>query len=236
MSIRFAKPVPSSLLIAAVFLAACGQTTSPPAPQGVAVRVEPPAVTVVPGGSTRFSASVTGTALTSVAWSVQEVPSCGTVTPDGAYLAPAAPATCHVLATSAADPAVAAIALVTVSPAPGVPGALTLSPATATIDACGRQAFTVTGAAAADVAWSVEETGGGTVTDGAYVAPSTPGTYHVVASLRPDPSRTARATATVGPERIVAVAVTPPSPVLVPGGTQAFGATVTTTCGSFAAQ
>jgi hypothetical protein len=234
MAIRFAKPVLSSFLVVAALLAACGQTTSTPAAQGVAVRVEPPAVTVVPGGSTRFTATVTGTALPSVTWSVQEGPSCGTVTPDGAYLAPAAPATCHVLATSAADPAVAAIATVTVSPAPVVPGAVTLSPATATIDACGRQAFTVTGAAAADVAWSVEEAGGGTVTDGAYVAPSTPGTYHVVAALRSDPSRTARATASVGPERVLSVALTPATPVVAPGGSQAFGATVTTSCGSYA--
>jgi hypothetical protein len=234
--IRSTKPAVLTFLLAAALLAGCGQVAPPPAAQAVAVRVEPPAAVVPPGGSTRFAASVTGTALTSVTWSVQEGPACGTIAPDGAYLAPAAPATCHVVATSTADPAVAAVATVTVSAGTPAPASLAIAPATATVDACGGQTFAVTGAAAGDVAWSVEEADGGTVTGGAYLAPATPGTYHVVASMRSDPSRTARATVTVGPERVLSVAVTPGSPVLATGGTLAFAATVTTTCGSFAAQ
>jgi hypothetical protein len=214
-------------------LAACTSSAPPSSAQGVAVRVAPPSASVPAGGSTQFVATVTGTALGSVTWSVQEGPGCGAVGPDGVYVAPASPATCHVVATSAADPAASVAATVTVTSA-GAP--LGVEPAAVAVDACAGQAFSVTGAAPADVSWIVEETGGGTVTGGAYVAPATPGTYHVVASQRSDPSRTARATVTVGPERVLSVAVTPSSPFVAPGGSQAFGATVTTSCGSFAAQ
>jgi hypothetical protein len=220
----------SGIVLTLSLLAACTTAAPPSSAQGVAVRVDPPAAVVTPGGSTRFVATVTGTALTSVDWSVQEGPGCGTVGPDGVYVAPGAPSTCHVVATTVADPAAAAVVPVTISPA------FAVEPATATVDACGAQAFAATGAGAGDVAWSVEEPGGGTVADGAYVAPPGAGTYHVVASLRSDPSRTARAAVTVGPERVIAVAVDPAAATVAPGGARSFSATVRTTCGSFAAQ
>jgi len=212
-------------------LAACTTAAPPSSAQGVAVRIDPPAAVVTAGGSTRFVATVTGTAVTSVNWSVQEGPGCGTVGPDGVYLAPAGPSTCHVVATALADPAAAAVVPVTVSSA-----SITIEPATAAVDACGSQVFAVTGAAVGDLSWSVEEPGGGTVADGAYVAPSGPGTYHVVASLRSDPSRAARAAVTVGPERVIAVAVDPAAATVASGGARSFSAVVRTTCGSFAAQ
>jgi hypothetical protein len=105
------------------------------------------------------------------------------------------------------------------------------------VDAC--QTFTfhasVTGTSNTAVTWSVTEAsaGGSVTTAGVYTAPSTGGTYHVVATSQADPSKSQSATVTV-PERIVSVAVTPSSPPAVaPGGTIQFTATVTTTCGAF---
>jgi len=47
--------------------------------------------------------------------------------------------------------------------------------------------------------WSVEEPGGGDVTqDGRYTAPGRPGVYHVVATSVLDPGTAARVTVTVG--------------------------------------
>jgi cytochrome c biogenesis protein CcmG/thiol:disulfide interchange protein DsbE len=50
-----------------------------------------------------------------------------------------------------------------------------------------------------DVTWRVQEgaTGGSIDADGVYTAPATPGTYHVVAALKSDPSQTATATVEV---------------------------------------
>jgi hypothetical protein len=86
------------------------------------------------------------------------------------------------------------------------------------------------------VTWIVTEAGGGTVTNGAYIAPSIAGTYHVVAVSQADASRTATATVTVGDERVLSVAVVPGSGTVQANGQIAFAANVTTTCGTFAAQ
>ena len=61
------------------------------------------------------------------------------------------------------------------------------------------------------VTWTITEAGGGTVTNGAYIAPTTAGTYHVVAVSQADPSKTATATVTVGAEKVLSVAVVPGS-------------------------
>ena len=80
------------------------------------------------------------------------------------------------------------------------------------------------------------ETGGGTVLNGAYISPSTAGTYHVMAVSQADGTKTAQATITVGPEKVLSVAVTPGSGTVLANGQLTFAANVTTTCGTFAAQ
>jgi hypothetical protein len=121
---------------------------------------------------------------------------------------------------------------------PPPPVGIFISPAQATLDACKGQVFTavVTNSSDTAVTWSVVEAGGGTVSNGAYVAPSTPGTYHVTVVSQADPTKTAQATITVGAERVLGVAVVPGSGTIQPNGTVAFAATVTTTCGTFAAR
>jgi hypothetical protein len=98
-------------------LIACGGTAVNGNASGskIAVDVRPPTARVLPGGSVGFEAAVTGTPRTGVTWSVQETTGCGSVTQAGVYTAPAATATCHVVATSTADPSKGASATIDVT-------------------------------------------------------------------------------------------------------------------------
>jgi alpha-tubulin suppressor-like RCC1 family protein len=80
------------------------------------------------------------------------------------------------------------------SPVPVQVGAVsvTVTPATASVTGGQTRAFTavVAGAVNQAVTWSVQEAGGGSMTAGGlYIAPSTGGTYHVVATSVADPSK-----------------------------------------------
>lgn len=206
--------------------------------QQVTVAVNPATVTVQAGGSFTFAAAITGSTAGSVTWTVQEGSSCGSVTSAGVYTAPNAGATCHVVATSTVNPTRSGSATVTVTAAPSSPVAISMSPLTSTLDACRGQVFTatVTNTTNTAVTWTVLEPGGGTVTNGIYTAPQAAGTYHVVATSVADPTKTVQGTITVGPEKVVSVAVNPGSGTVNATGQMAFAATVTTTCGTFAAQ
>jgi hypothetical protein len=183
-----------------------------------------------------FAATVTGTADDGVVWSVQEGPSGGSVTSTGEYTAPATAGTYHVVAASHADTTWQQVAAVTVTG----PSVVTISPPSATVDACRSVAFTamVSGNGNQSVVWPVlEGSAGGTITTaGVYTAPTTGGTFHAVATSVADPTKTDQKTVTVGPEKVVSVAVTPGSRMVAPNGALAFAATVTTSCGTFAAQ
>jgi len=204
--------------------------TVTPAPV-VAVAISPKTATISAGGTVSFQATVTGTTNTAVTWSIQEASGCGSVSTAGVYTAPAAAATCHVVATSAADRTKSDVATVTVTG----PVTVTVTPATATVDACRTATFTaaVSGTSNQAVTWSVAEgTAGGSVsTAGVYTAPSNAGTYHVVATSAVG-GTPGRATVTVR-DHILSVTVQP-SPVTVGASTsQQFTATVTTSCGAF---
>ncbi len=89
------------------------------------VQVSPATVTLDPGQAASFSARVTSPTDNSVAWSVTESGG-GSVVSTGAdtasYTAPATPGTYHVVATSVADPARSASAVVTGLPPPAITG------------------------------------------------------------------------------------------------------------------
>ena len=212
--------------------------TVTPAPV-ISVAVSPGSASIATGGTVTFSATVSGTIAgqsSAVTWSV--LAGAGSVNAStGAYVAPATAGTYVVTAASVADPSRTATATVTVTAPPPVV-AVSISPATAALDGCGTRTFvaSVTNAANTAVTWTVVEAGGGTVSGGAYVAPTAPGTYHVMAVSQADPTRSAQATITVGAERVLAVAVVPGSGTVQANGTLAFAALVTTTCGTFAAQ
>ena len=89
-------------------------------------------------------------------------------------------------------------------------------------------AAAVTGSAVTAVVWTVQEAGGGVVDgSGRYTAPSTTGTFHVVASSAADPRVSGTAVVTVTSAPLVAVSVAPRTASLSTGGTVTFVATVT---------
>jgi hypothetical protein len=235
---RRSLPIVAHLFAAAALACSGGDGKSSPTPaaQAIQVVVSPDQAQVAPAGQMTFAAVVTGTANTSVTWAVQELQG-GTVTATGLYTAPTAAGTFHVTATSQVDPTKQGQASVTVT-APPAPVVVTVSPSSGSVDACRtlQLGATVTGTTNTAVTWSVQEgAAGGTVgANGLYTAPSGPGTYHAVATSVADPTKSSVATLTVS-ERVISVAVTPPSVSVAPGGTAQFTATVTNTCGAFTA-
>lgn len=229
------SPILAFVAIAAV--TACEGSANPVQPGGaqqtVAVRIAPEQAQVGAGESVPFDATVTGTANTTVVWTVEEAGG-GSVTSAGRYTAPSSAGTFHVRATSAADTTKFAAAIVTVTAPPAV--AITVTPTTGNLNACRTLQFsaTVTGTTNTAVTWSVQEgAAGGTITAaGLYTAPSGPGVYHVVGTSQADTTKTAVATVTVN-EVILAVAVSPATVTVAPGGSAQFTATVTNTCGTY---
>jgi len=160
----------------------------------ITVAVTPKTVTLQPNGTQDFTATVTGTATTTVNWSVVEAGG-GTVNASGHYTAPAANGTYHVKATSTVDNTAFDQATVTVA----APVSVAVSPKTATVAPGGTKTFTATVTGSAQgVNWTVSEAGGGTVdASGLYTAPQAAGTYHVVATSKQDATKSDSATITV---------------------------------------
>jgi hypothetical protein len=187
---------------AALLLAACGSTGDTSSDSGATLTVQPPAVSLSPLATRTFSAAGAASAATRVVWSIQEGTTGGTVTAGGTYTAPATIGQFHVVATSVADPTKSASATVTVTAASSV--AVVVSPKAVSLLPGGSQTFTasVTGTVNPSVTWTVQEgaSGGAVSSAGAYTAPSTPGTYHVVATSVVDGTKNDAATVTVAPQ------------------------------------
>jgi hypothetical protein len=199
--------------------------------QPVAVAVSPATVQVLTSGVAAFTATVSGAADTSVAWSVQEGSAGGAITQAGVYTAPAVAGTYHVVAASQADGSATCVATVTVVAPP--PPVVVVSPATAKMQVLGVATFsaTVTGTTDVAVSWSVEEgSAGGTITQaGVYSAPGIAGTYHVVATSHANAAVTATATVTVTAAVPVQVSIAPTSATVTAGASRTFAAAVTGT-------
>jgi Zn-dependent metalloprotease len=108
--------------------------------------------------------------------------------------------------------------------------AISVTPATASINTGATYQFTasVTGSTNTAATWSVVEAGGGSVsTSGLYTAPTTAGTYHVMATSAADTTKTAQATVTVTAPGTVSISITPTTATVATGGTQQFTASVT---------
>jgi len=192
----------------------------------VAVAISPASASLQTGQTRQFSATVTGTANGAVLWSVLEAGG-GSITLGGLYTAPALPGTYHVRATSAADPARSADAVVSVAAAS--PATVTISPASATLRSGQPQLFTATvaGTSNPSVTWSVVEPfGGGVSPEGLYSAPASAGTFHVRATSVARPEAYGEATITVEAPPVVTVGVAPAAVSLQAGQSQAFAATV----------
>jgi hypothetical protein len=190
-------------------------TSSVPAPS-VAIAIAPTTVGLLAGRTQQFACHVTGSTDTSCSFAVEEGNSGGIVNPtSGAYTAPDAAGTYHVRATSHADPTKSAVATVTVTapPPPTATVAVTISPTAVSLVAGAAQDFvcTVTGTSDTACTFSVQEVGGGTIDgSGKYTAPGSPGTYHVVAVSRADPTKNSVAAVTVPiPTPTISISVTP---------------------------
>jgi hypothetical protein len=189
-----------------------------------AVQVSPDASVLPPHGDQIFTAA----GVSVVSWSITEGADGGVVTDAGLYTAPAGTGAFHVVATDIANPTVFGQAVVNVA-------AITVTPQPATLDACSTLQFsaTIAGLTTQTVTWSIQEgaTGGTISTTGLYTAPSTAGTYHVVATSTVASNITATVAVTVN-NHVLSVSVSPSSVTLPPGGTQQFSVTVTTSCGA----
>src|SRR5439155_20852765 len=109
------------LAAAAMALAVCGPRNVPTG-NAIGISVIPASASVAPDAIPPFTATVTGTANTSVTWSVQEGAAGGTVSAAGLYTASSTEGTYHVVATSAADTTRSAVATIAVTTSPPPPG------------------------------------------------------------------------------------------------------------------
>jgi hypothetical protein len=232
------RPVLAYALVAV--LAACSgkpagsSDAGVPAGQDVTVEVHPSSAWVKPGGTVDFSTTVTGTADTSVEWSVLESGG-GTVSASGTYSAPLTSGTYTITASNGKGKALGH-SKVTVGPTPTV----SISPSAPTVTAGSSLAFTatVTGTTSVAVTWSVREGAAcGTIdAAGLYTAPLAGATCHVDVASVESPTATASATVTVSPPPApaptpVVVSISPSSGTVDACRTLTFTATVTGAAG-----
>jgi hypothetical protein len=179
----------------------------------VAITVNPNNATLMVGSTQQFTANVTGTSTTAVAWTVTGAGcigvACGTISINGLYVPPSSvpsPATVTVKATSVADPTKSASANVTIVPTV----VLTVSPANTSVAAGSTQQFaaSVTGASNTAVTWTVSGTSCSGATCGtinssglftAPVAVPSPNTVTVTATSAGDLTESASAGVTITP-------------------------------------
>jgi hypothetical protein len=204
------------LSCAAFGLVACGAGKVVGSPQ-VTVAVRPSSAELGPSESQAFTAGVTGSTDTAVTWTVQEAAG-GTIDSAGNYTAPSAPGVFHVVATSSATPSVSGTATVTVTTQPPATVSITVLPGIAGVQTGGTFAFlaVVTGSTDTAVSWAVAEGApGGTIdATGLYTAPSTTGTYHIVATSHADSSKSQTATVNVSATQPAgAIAISGPTTV-----------------------
>ena len=202
-----------SIFLTITLLEGCGGggTYVPPSQPvpSVVVAITPGNAIIEPGFPQMFTAMEPGTSnLLAVTWSIQEGATGGSINASslgkGLYsaplLTPGDTATYHVVATSTTDATIKGSVLVTVKTLPKV----VVSPLAGNLLPGATKSFSavVTFAQNTAVIWSVQESGGGSITQaGLYTAPaSIPGaiaTYHVVATSVENPSRSAGAEVTI---------------------------------------
>jgi hypothetical protein len=194
----------------------------------VAITLEPSPMTMSTRAAQTFTAMVTGATEKGVTWSIEEGSAGGAITQDGTYTSPATPGVYHVVATSKADTTKSAKATVTVTS--NFAASVVIDPAMPSVVTGQFLPFAaeVHGVFySADIDWSVLESGGGAVTrSGLYIAPSTEGTYHVVAANAEDATKRALATVDVKAPQGVSVWLTPRIAQVMRNGKQTFSASV----------
>lgn len=218
------------IVLAAMFagaLVGCGgERGSTAAGTPIRLALNSATVSLSPGATHTFTATVSGATNTAVSWSVIGGQGNGTITTNGVYTAPNEPGSYTVVATSQADPGVNARATITVQTGVNI----TIAPQNQTIKLGDTLQFTanVTGGANTNVTWLVQGTGsGGEISNtGLYTAPLTAGTYTVTVRSAQDATRTATTQVTVVPGTEVKLDFPTRELVTIPGSTVDFKARV----------
>jgi hypothetical protein len=215
---RVATAVRKLRLLPLIALTACGCTLgcgglvspAPTPPAQVTISVNPASATPYPDGVVAFSASVQNASATAVIWQVNNVTggtaATGTITPTGVYTAPAQtpdhPAM-MVTAVLQADSTKTASASVTIQSLDTVTH-LVLSPVLASVTTTQALQLSIVQPQLSDslMNWFVDgilngNALSGTIFNGVYTPPSTPGTHLIAASLVAKPSVSGTATAHV---------------------------------------
>lgn len=189
--------------LVAIAVGMVGLLIAPLAGAEVSIRISPASATITPDSwaSASFSGFVSGAADIRVGW----------IVPQGRYVAagpygirwspPLVEGVYPITVYSQADPAKQATAYVTVRRPSASTIAVSVAPATASLQPGQTQTFaaTVTGSnngnSTPSVSWSIREgtTGGQVTAGGVYTAPAAPGAYHVVATSNADRTRAATA-------------------------------------------
>jgi parallel beta-helix repeat protein len=196
----------------------------PVVPPVVTVGLTPATSSLSAGGSATFTATVSGSTNTAVAWTVDGVAggnaTTGTLSGTGntvVYSAPASAGTHTLVATSAASSSSSASASISVA-APVVN--VTLNPSgSLSLNTSATQTFTatVTGASNTGVTWTVDGIAGGNTTVGSlsgsgnsvvYTAPASTGTHTVTARSAQNTSVSASTSVTVQSSSAIQVALT----------------------------
>jgi len=206
----------------------------------VGISISPTTAQVGISAQKQFTATVTGSANTSVTWTITGTGcagnTCGTVNSSGLFTAPAVPPNppfFSVTATSHADTTKSASATVTVVPVVTV----TISPTSAKVAPSASRQFSaqVTGSSNTSVTWSVSGTPGcsgsscGTISAGGlYTAPAiepTPAVVSVTATSQADTTKSASAQVSIVTP--VSITIAPTSALITVGAQRQFQATVT---------
>jgi alpha-tubulin suppressor-like RCC1 family protein/streptogramin lyase len=168
----------------------------------VSITVNPAAPSIAANATQQFTVSGLNadgsTSTPTVTWSVQGGSANGTITSSGLYTGPNAAVEATVVATSTVNGAITGTATVSVAAPP--PVSVEVAPSTASLAAGAQQQFSasVLNDPTTTVNWSVDESGGGSVTtSGLYTAPNAGGTFHVRATSTSNSSAYGEATVTV---------------------------------------
>jgi hypothetical protein len=172
-----------------------------PVPTAIQVSVSPTASSVQTGGTQQFTALVSGTSNTAVAWSA----SGGTIDANGLYTGPGTAGTYTITATSSADNSKSAAALVVVSVPQ--PVAVIISPANASVAEGNQFQFTasVSGLSKKAVTWAITRGSGVITQSGLYTAPMSAESDVITATSQADSTKSSSASITVLPPHSVSL-------------------------------
>jgi hypothetical protein len=206
--------------------------------QPVSISISPQQASLSPGQTQQFTAIVSGSANSSVSWSIS--PAVGAISSSGLYTAPNSVSTQQTLvitATSVADPTKEISATVILNPPTPAPVvAVSVSPTSASLNAGESVQFaaSVSGSSNVAVIWSMTPVAGTLSSGGLYTAPANVTSQQnisVTVTSVADSMKSATAIVQLNPltAPIVSVLVTPPSANVTAGQTVQLSAAISGT-------